>query len=366
MRIAATAATLLFALTACSTIEKKVSPYQQPNSLMSTEINQRIDQIPYQHREELVQNLLWLTQTGEQTIPALLTGLASENPKVRSSCCWVLGRLRDRRTVPQLQSLVADSETSVRMEACRTLVLMGDLQQSPKLIEGLDSDRKEVRYMCHEALKTATGHDFGYDHLNQNQQELRLSVLHWRQWWGEYAGDTFFASNYEQEHGLNNLAAPGGETKLSGAGVSPGQEGVDVIEPANQGATEGAVSPPVENDKDTTNGSAPATGDRASGNGGSANTGNTVSELPPSVPPTIPASVPPTIPPVKVETIEVLEVVSEQATTGTESVPEIAPGATNIGTVKPTTKPASVIEVPSATGGSANGGNGNGSETGGN
>ncbi|MFT4841704.1 MAG: hypothetical protein ACI90M_002172, partial [Candidatus Azotimanducaceae bacterium] len=34
--------------------------------------------------------------------------------------------------------------------------------------------------------------------------------------------------------------------------------------------------------------------------------------------------------------------------------------------VKPTTKPASVIEVPSATGGSANGGNGNGNETGGN
>ncbi|MCF6329592.1 MAG: hypothetical protein L3J02_07325, partial [Henriciella sp.] len=45
MRIAATAATLLFALTACSTTERKVSPYQQPNGLMSTEINQRIDQI---------------------------------------------------------------------------------------------------------------------------------------------------------------------------------------------------------------------------------------------------------------------------------------------------------------------------------
>ena len=217
MRIAATAATLLFAMTACSTTESTVNPYQQPNMLMSTEINQRIEQIPFQHREELVQNLLWLAQTGEQTIPALLTGLNNENPKVRSSCSWVLGRLRDRRTVPNLQQLINDKESSVRMEACRSLVMMGDLQQSPTLIEGLDSDKKEVRYMCHEALKTATGHDFGYDHLNQNQQDLQFAVLRWRQWWGEYAGDTFFASNYEQEHGLNNLAAPAGETKSTTA-----------------------------------------------------------------------------------------------------------------------------------------------------
>lgn len=215
MRIAATAATLLFALASCSTTNTNtVSPYQQPNALMGNEISQRIEQIPYQHREELVQNLLWLAQTGEQTIPALLQGLSNDNPKVRSSCCWVLGRLRDRRTVESLQRLTSDSEVSVRMEASRSLVLMGDIEQAPNLIEGLDSERKEVRYMCHEALKSATGHDFDYDHLNQNQQDMQLAVLRWRQWWGEYSGDQFFAQSYEQKHGLNNLAAPGGETKL--------------------------------------------------------------------------------------------------------------------------------------------------------
>lgn len=347
MRIAATAATLLFALTACSTTETTVSPYLQPNLLMSTEINQRIDQIPYQHREELVQNLLWLSQTGEQTIPALLTGLASDNPKVRSSCCWVLGRLRDRRTVPQLQSLVKDSESSVRMEACRTLVLMGDLQQSPKLIEGLDSDRKEVRYMCHEALKTATGHDFGYDHLNQNQQELRLTVLHWRQWWGEYAGDTFFASAYEQEHGLNNLAAPGGETKMIGAGTSPSQKGADVIDLATQDTTKPAVSPPSNSESTATSGSTGATAVSAPESGGAAAAGT---EQPPSVPPSVP--------PVKTETIEVIEVVSEQANKGAESATKTGPGTTNNGTSKsPTIKPPQVIEVPPAKGSSGAGGN---------
>jgi hypothetical protein len=90
------------------------------------------------------------------------------------------------------------------------------------LIEGLDSDKKEVRYMCHETLKASTGRDFGYDHLNSNETEMRLSVLRWRQWWGEYAGDTFFAQSYETKHQLKNaVAAPAGETKPATDGQTP-------------------------------------------------------------------------------------------------------------------------------------------------
>lgn len=338
MRIAATAATLLFAMTACSTTESKVSPYQQPNQLMSTEINQRIEQIPFQHREELVQNLLWLAQVGEQTIPALLTGLNHENPKVRSSCCWVLGRMRDRRTVPQLQQLVNDSETSVRMEACRSLVMMGDLQQSPKLIEGLDSDRKEVRYMCHEALKSATGHDFGYDHLNQNQQELQVAVLRWRQWWGEYAGDKFFASNYEQEHGLSNLAAPAGETKPQIEPQPTIEQPQATIEPAQPAATPAgnAVTESVESaDPGASSQQAvpvpvPVSAPIELPNG------STTNEVPPSVPPVVPSSE-------SVVPVPVTPSSGEQSNTVTPAIP--------------------VVEVPAATTPSSNAGAGNGHGT---
>jgi len=307
MRIAITAAALLFALAACSTTENKVRPYQQPNSLMSTEIDQRIDQIQYQHREELLQNLLWLAQTGEQTIPSLLRGLANKSPKVRSSCCWVLGRIGDRRTVPNLQDLVHDKETRVRFEACRTLVLMGDLEQSPKLIEGLDSDRKEVRYMCHEALKAATGHDFGYDHLSLNQSELRHSVLRWRQWWGSYAGDTFFASRYEEEHGLNKLAAPSGETQTASEGA-----------PAKSNA---AINP---EDKTTNTTGTPVIIEEV--------------ESAESVLEHTEIEVPPTVPPVQTETTEVS---TEQSTTTTGS----ATGEQQ--TTTQSTKPLPVItEIP--------------------
>ncbi|MFK7743046.1 MAG: HEAT repeat domain-containing protein [Planctomycetota bacterium] len=247
-------------MASCATTPKEqVVPYQQPNGLMSGEIQQRIDQVPFQHREELVQNLLWLAQTGEQTIPALLEGLRHESPKVRSSCCWVLGRLRDRRTVEDLRPLTRDKETSVRMEAARTLVVMGDLEQSPTLIEGLDSERKEVRYMCHEALKSATGHDFGYDHLAREPRDMQVAVLRWREWWGEYSGDRFFAQNYEKQHQLNNLAAPAGETMLEPASKNgattqqpaAGQQASPpnsqpVSQPASQPATQPS-SPPAAN-----------------------------------------------------------------------------------------------------------------------
>lgn len=224
MRNAAFGATLLIAFAACSTTTVQSSPdaYQQPNSLMAGEITRRVEQIPYQHREELLQNLVWLANTGEQTIPSLLTGLQHENPKVRSSCAWVLGRIADRRTIPNLQQAMRDDDPTVKMECARTLVVLGDLAWSPTLIEGLDSDRKEVRYLCHEALKTSTGHDFGYDHLNENKDQMLLSVLRWRQWWSEYSGDQLFAQSYQQQHNLNAaMAQPMGETQAKPVAPSP-------------------------------------------------------------------------------------------------------------------------------------------------
>lgn len=238
MRTAAFGATLLLLFTACSTTESSAS-YQRANDLMSEEITRRVEQIPFQHRDELLENLLWFAQTGEQAIPAMLKGLKDQNAKVRSSCAWVLGRLRDRRTIPDLQKAVRDEDLTVRLECARTLLLMGDLAWSPALIEGLDNDRKEVRYMCHEALKVATGNDFGYDHLNQNTREMQLSVLRWRQWWSEYSGDTFFAQQYQQEHNLTP-AAPTGETQ-------PGKQ-----EPAPKTPTQPSNTPST---------TAPGTGD---------------------------------------------------------------------------------------------------------
>lgn len=208
---------LLLALAACGTPRQEESPFVQPNQLMGEEIRQRVDQIQFQHREELFNSLLWLAQAGEQAVPELLDGLKHPEPKVRSNCAWVLAQIGDRRVIPYLRPLVDDDSQTVRLEAARTLVLLGDLKQVPTLIEGLDSDKVQVRYLCHEALKSSTGRDFDYDHLTDDQLARAQSVYRWREWWGEQSGDPFFASAYAQQHGLRmenatRPAAPGGET----------------------------------------------------------------------------------------------------------------------------------------------------------
>lgn len=219
MRLQAIIPVTLAMFVGCTTSAPE-SPYLKANPLMSGEISRRVAEIEFQHRGELLDNLLWLSQSGEQAIPFLLKGLEHSESKVRANCAWVLGRIGDRRTIPALQTASRDSVPSVKLEVARSLVLMGDIQQAPALIEGLDSERATVRYSCHEALKTATGRDFGYDHLSDDVDHRHRSVLRWREWWSTQASDPFFANQYAQAHGLTleggpqgMPAAPAGEMK---------------------------------------------------------------------------------------------------------------------------------------------------------
>jgi hypothetical protein len=215
---------LCLGLVACATTSTgEDSTFMKPNDLMGREIEDRITQIPFQHREELFNNLLWLAQTGEQAIPGLLEGLRHENPKVRSNCIWVLGRMRDRRTMGAMQPLTKDPVETVRLEAARTLVLMGDVQHVPELLRGLESNQIQVRYLCHEALKSSTGRDFAYDHLTDNQKARREAIYRWRQWWGQQTGDPFYAQSYATQNGIDPRASA--EPQWSPGEVPPAPDG---------------------------------------------------------------------------------------------------------------------------------------------
>jgi hypothetical protein len=177
-------------LAGCGSVQSSSREFTEPNTLIKGEIQQRIDQIQYQHREELMNNLLWLANQGEHAMGQLNEALRHEEPKVRSSVVWCLGRMGDRRAVPHLQALVSrETDETVRLEASRTLLLLGDFAQTATLINGLESERRHVRYLCHEALRSQTGHDFGYDHRSENAVERAGAVAQWRNWWAEQSGD---------------------------------------------------------------------------------------------------------------------------------------------------------------------------------
>ena len=210
---------LILPLAACSTTPTGTTyPYAEANSLMRREIQTRIAAFPFQHGAELLNNMLWLqTKAGETAVVDLLEALQHENPKVRSSATWVLGRIRDRRTIAKLRPLAADEHEAVRLEAARSLIVMGDLKYCTILIEGLDSDKTPVRYHCHMALKDATRKDFQYDHLEDDLTIRRTATLRWREWWVTQSSDPWFAASYARQHGLSSSiveenAKPMGET----------------------------------------------------------------------------------------------------------------------------------------------------------
>ena len=220
MRRLAVLATLL-SLTACS-LPFSGSDFAEPNKLMGREIHTRVSQIPYQHRQELLDNLLWLaSKAGEQAIPTLLEGLNHKEAKVRSSCAWVLCKIADKRVIPYLQQKVKDPHESVRLEVARSLVYLGDMQQIPGLIKGLDSELLPVRYNCHMALRDSTKRDFGYDHLTESDHQRKKAVLSWWEWWGEQSGDPWFAKNYAEENGLQMPGKPRGRRRGQGSTTPP-------------------------------------------------------------------------------------------------------------------------------------------------
>ncbi|MEZ5962768.1 MAG: HEAT repeat domain-containing protein [Planctomycetota bacterium] len=203
MRLQAIIPLTLAVLTGCMSTTTSDQSYVKANSVVAAEITRRISDIQYQHRNDLLDNLMWLAQSGEQAIPYLLDAMHHQEPKVRANAAWVLGRIKDRRVIPELETAANDQNQTVRLEIARTLVTLGDIKYAPALIEGLDSDRPAVRYNCHQALKEASGRDFGYDHLAESEVDRQRATLRWRQWWGEQFQDPWFASSYAQAHGFD-------------------------------------------------------------------------------------------------------------------------------------------------------------------
>jgi HEAT repeat protein len=99
----------------------------------------------------------------------------------RMGCAWVLGRIGDTRSVPHLETLLTDKVDFVRYEAASQLGSVGSKSGYRTLVQGLDHEKLEYRFKCHEALRELTGKNFGYSH--NAAPELRASAVEkWQAW----------------------------------------------------------------------------------------------------------------------------------------------------------------------------------------
>jgi len=169
------------ALTACVTVDSEPSARPGPDIVLRIEIERRVGEIPYMHGVELVSNLERLAAIGEPAVPELLKALRADDRLSRGSACWALGVMGDRRNVAAIQNLLDDPDGSVRYQAAASLVELGDGAGFPVLVEGLADPELQARYKCFEALRDATGQDFGYEH--DSAPTLRgEAVVRWEVW----------------------------------------------------------------------------------------------------------------------------------------------------------------------------------------
>jgi hypothetical protein len=175
------ASSLVLVAVACGSTDE--DPYfDEPPTFLKEEISERIAQIQYLSDEKLMENLNRLTYIGEPAIPQLLQGLQHDQPRTRGSCAFVLGRIRDRRTVKPMKEALDDPVTSVRYEVATALGQIGDPSGYPVLIEGLSDELIRNRYKAHEALTLLTNLDFGYQH-DAAPSDRAMAVRKWREWY---------------------------------------------------------------------------------------------------------------------------------------------------------------------------------------
>lgn len=156
--------------------------YVAAPTFLKKEIEERVAALPYQTEQQLYDNLIRLAYIGEPAIPYLLDGLDDENARTRSSCAYVLGLMRDRRTIAPLTEHLEDPVPEVRYEIATSLCSLGVREGYPVLIEGLSDSDIRNRYKCHEALKMLTRLDYGYEH-DAEPSARAAAIRRWQQWW---------------------------------------------------------------------------------------------------------------------------------------------------------------------------------------
>lgn len=207
------------AFAACSStatqqqVEEVKKDWLDPNPILATEIESRIESIPYRHGEELVNHLMWLVERGEVAAGQTLEGLYHEDAKVRSNCAWILGQMGQRgilpnthAILPHLETLLTDEHEAVRLESASSLMALGDFAAVPVLIEGMDSESARARFLCSKSLERATKREVDFDHLATDPAERAESIAVWRRWWAKQSNDPFFHDNYAKTYGLPTLA----------------------------------------------------------------------------------------------------------------------------------------------------------------
>lgn len=161
------------------------SQWMQPSTVLRTQIEDQLTRLPWTHGAERVEQIRWLAGVGEAAYDQLLPMCLDPRPDVAGSALAALGATGDSRLVEPLHALewgpLVQLEHGLMLERARTLVRLGDWNELPTLVDGLEADDLWTRAWCSQALYEATKQRFGFQPKGE-ESERAEAVQRWREW----------------------------------------------------------------------------------------------------------------------------------------------------------------------------------------
>ena len=110
-----------------------------------------------------------------------MRALSSPDARTRSQAAYLLGALKDRRTIDALVTASADAAPVVRYEAGAGLLEMGEIRGAEVLIGGLADSDARLRAKSIEVLAASAGTRFGYE-PDDPPSDRAESIRRWKTW----------------------------------------------------------------------------------------------------------------------------------------------------------------------------------------
>lgn len=164
-------------------------PYFAGDAPTRDEIAAIVAELSLARGEKVIEVGMRLVGKGEPAVPALREALVAEDPALRANAAYLLGVLKDRRTVPDLRRAASDdADATVRYEAAAALLELHDASGFAVLVGGLDDADARRRAKCIDVLAEKTRERFGYE-PDGDPAERAAAIRRWRTWLAARAQD---------------------------------------------------------------------------------------------------------------------------------------------------------------------------------
>jgi HEAT repeat protein len=156
-------------------------PFHEGTPIERAKVEALLARIPAASADERLEIGRSIVRAGAPAVPVLVASLRHRDPVLRGEAAYLLGVVKDRRTVPMLVDAASDPVARVRYEAAGALLELGDERGFPALVQGLVDPDARLRAKCAAVLEQKTGQRFGYAADDPPEERARV-VRAWKSW----------------------------------------------------------------------------------------------------------------------------------------------------------------------------------------